>query len=74
MRRIKGTRFFARLMAFLLCGSMAVTSVLPAAAKKKKDDKDKVETVYVNADAEGRPEKVTVSEQLKSHADGVLED
>ena len=62
-------------MALLLSGSMVIGNVLPAAAaSKKKDDKNKVETVYVNANAEGDADKITVSEQLKSSESGSIED
>ncbi|MBR0410920.1 MAG: hypothetical protein IJI25_07960 [Eubacterium sp.] len=75
MRKTGLSRYITRLTAFLLSGSMIISNVVPvAAASKKKDNKDKVETVYVNANAEGDTDKITVSEQLKSHGEGSIED
>lgn len=75
MRKTGLSRYITRLTAFLLSGSMIISNVVPvAAASKKKDNNDKVETVYVNANAEGDTDKITVSEQLKSHGEGSIED
>lgn len=52
-------------MALLMAGMVAVGTAVPAnAAEQEKEDK--VETVYVNAAADGKTEQVTVSEWLKS--------
>ena len=75
MKNVRHSRRLARLTSVLLCGSMLVSNAFPAAAasdKKKKEDK--IETVYVNADAEGKEEKITVSEQLKNNGSGSVDD
>jgi len=75
MRKTCISKYMAKVFSLLLCGSMIIGNVLPvSAASKKKDNKDKVETVYVNADAEGTADKITVSEQLKNRGDGDIED
>ena len=75
MRKTCFGKCMTRIMALILCGSMVVSSSLPSmAAKKTKNKDDKIETVYVNATAEGDPEKITVSEQLKNKGSDSLED
>lgn len=76
MRNAKSSGYLTRLTAVLLCGSMVICNALPvaAASKKKEQIEDKVETVYVNADPEGKVRKITVSEQLKNNGTGSVDD
>ena len=75
MRKPCFGKCMTRILALVLSGSIAVSSCLPSvAAKKTKNKDDKIETVYVNATAEGDPEKITVSEQLKNKGSDSLED
>ena len=47
---------------------MAVGITMPvSAAEKKRNKVDKSETVYVNANADGSVDKITVSDWLKNH-------
>lgn len=59
-------RYHKKAMALFLSGVLALGTVTPAFAAEKTEDK--VETVYINAEADGTVEKVMVSEWLKNHS------
>lgn len=66
MRSKKLGKHMQRAMVLFMCGALALGTAVPATAAEKTEDK--VETVYVNAEADGTVEKVTVSEWLKNHS------
>lgn len=74
MRRDDLKRFADKAMAFLISGTLILGMGTPAYAAEKENKKEKEETVYVNAAANGEAEEVTVSEWLKSNKKGELED
>lgn len=67
MRREDLKKHAERAMAFLMSSILILGMALPVNAAEKAKKEDKVETVYVNAAANGDTEKVTVSEWLKSN-------
>lgn len=72
MRRTKMSKYTAKIMVLLLSVAMTFTAALPVNAASEKEDKK--ETVYVNANADGSVDKVTVSAQLSGQEKGNLED
>lgn len=69
MRNKKYIRYSSRVFAFVMSAVLASgmpVSAQAAAKKEKQKREDKMETVYVNADAEGEAEQVTVSEWLRN--------
>lgn len=72
MRRTKMSKYTAKIMALLLSVAMTFTAAFPVNAASEKEDKK--ETVYVNANADGSVDKVTVSAQLSGQKKGNLED
>lgn len=77
MRNKKWVKHTSKAFALLMSAMMAVSVAAPVQAAEKSTAKkeDKTETVYVNADAEGAVDKVTVSDWLQNHNDSdTLED
>ena len=66
MQRGKLETYAAKAAALLMSGIFAISTVMPVHAASQSKKEDKVETVYVNAGADGTEEKVTVSEWLKN--------
>ena len=68
MRNKKFVKHTSRAFAILMSAMMAVGLAMPVSAAEKKETKeDKTETVYVNANADGSVDKITVSDWLKNH-------
>ena len=68
MRNKRFVKHTSRAFAILMSAMMAVSMAVPVSAATKKDTKeDKSETVYVNANADGSVDKITVSDWLKNH-------
>ena len=77
MRNKRFVKHTSRAFAILMSAMMAVGIAMPVNAAGKKDSKkeDKTETVYVNANADGSVDKITVSDWLKNHSSSdTLED
>ena len=70
MRNKRFVKHTSRAFAILMSAMMAVGIAMPVNAAGKKDSKkeDKTETVYVNANADGSVDKITVSDWLKNHS------
>ena len=68
MRNKRFVKHTSRAFAILMSAMMAVGIAMPVNAAGKKDSKkeDKTETVYVNANADGSVDKITVSDWLKN--------
>ena len=76
MRNKRFVKHTSRAFAILMSAMMAVGIAMPVSAAEKKETKvDKSETVYVNANADGSVDKITVSDWLKNHGSSdALED
>lgn len=76
MRNKKFIKHTSKAFAILMSAMMAVGIAMPVSAAEKKETKvDKSETVYVNANADGSVDKITVSDWLKNHGSSdALED
>ena len=68
MRNKRFIKHTSKAFAILMSAMMAVGIAMPVSAAEKKETKvDKSETVYVNANADGSVDKITVSDWLKNH-------
>ena len=66
MRNKRFIKHTSKAFAILMSAMMAVGIAMPVSAAEKKETKvDKSETVYVNANADGSVDKITVSDWLK---------
>lgn len=76
MRNKRFIKHTSKAFAILMSAMMAVGIAMPVSAAEKKETKvDKSETVYVNANADGSVDKITVSDWLKNHGSSdALED
>lgn len=76
MRNKRFIKHTSKAFAILMSAMMAVGIAMPvSAAEKKETQVDKSETVYVNANADGSVDKITVSDWLKNHGSSdALED
>lgn len=76
MRNKRFIKHTSKAFAILMSAMMAVGIAMPVSAAEKKEAKvDKSETVYVNANADGSVDKITVSDWLKNHGSSdALED
>ena len=77
MRNKRFIKHTSKAFAILMSAMMAVGIAMPgsSAAEKKETKVDKSETVYVNANADGSVDKITVSDWLKNHGSSdALED
>lgn len=76
MRNKRFIKHTSKAFAILMSAMMAVGIAMPVSAAEKKETKvDKSETVYVNANADGSVDKITVSDWLKNHGSSdTLED
>ena len=78
MRNKRFVKHTSRAFAILMSAMMAVGIAMPVKCRRRKKiptKVDKSETVYVNANADGSVDKITVSDWLKNHGSSdALED
>lgn len=75
MRNKRFIKHTSKAFAILMSAMMAVGIAMLKCRREKETKVDKSETVYVNANADGSVDKITVSDWLKNHGSSdALED